>query len=225
MSTAFLSPRPSAEVTARSPLLDAALGAGATTEVHDGWEVPASFGDAAAEAAACREAVGFADASQQTKLELQGAGSAEFSPGRAERGAGGWRCPVRRTRELLLFEPAAATEAWAVAERAEASVCDLTASLAAIVVAGPAARDLFARFCALDLREASMPVHGFRPGSIARTPGFVLREAPQRFLMLFGAAQGFYMWDVVADAATRLGGRPVGVDALPPIAEEGPADA
>ena len=36
---------------------------------------------------------------------------------------------------------------------------------------------------------------------MARTPGYVLREDADRFLMLFGWALGEYMWTVVADAA------------------------
>jgi len=48
--------------------------------------------------------------------------------------------------------------------------------------------------------------------------------------MLFGAALGQYVWTVVADAAESLGGGPVGVDALQPVAlsprrEEAPARA
>ena len=58
-----------------------------------------------------------------------------------------------------------------------------------------------------------MPVGAFRPGSVARTPGMVLREAEDRYLMLFGAALGEYVWTVVADAAGHLGGGPVGADA------------
>jgi hypothetical protein len=53
-----------------------------------------------------------------------------------------------------------------------------------------------------------MPVGAFRPGSVARTPGYVLREDDERFLMLFGWALGEYMWTVVADAAGSLGGVP-----------------
>ena len=52
-----------------------------------------------------------------------------------------------------------------------------------------------------------MPVGGFRPGSVARTPGYVLREDAERFLMLFGWALGEYMWTVVADAGERTGRR------------------
>lgn len=215
MTLSFLSPRPSDRAPARSPLLDAALSAGAVTETRDGWEAIASFGDPAAESAACAETVGFADLSPLPKLELSGGGE-DFAPGVATALDGGWRCPVRRDRTLLL---GAATSAAGAAEAAEAAgACDVTAALAAIVVAGPAARETFARFCALDLRERSLPVGGFRPGSIARTPGYLLREGEDRFLMLFGSAYAEYAWGVVADAARRLGGRPVGAGSLPAVA-------
>jgi len=218
VSLDFLSPSPAAPSPPRSPLLDAALAGGARAELRDGWEVVGPSADAAAEAAACAHSVGFADASQLLKLELQHAGSGSFAPGLARRLDAGWRCPVRPTLDLVLAEPAGA--ALRPSLEAEGRVCDLTGSLAAMVIAGPAATELFARFCALDLRERSLPVHGFRPGSVARTPGYVLREAPERFLVLFGAAYGQYFWEVVADAAERLGGRPVGFDALPAIEEE-----
>ena len=52
---------------------------------------------------------------------------------------------------------------------------------------------------------------------MARTGGAILCEAPDRYLMLFGAALGQYVWTVVADAAGHLGGGPVGVDALEPL--------
>jgi glycine cleavage system aminomethyltransferase T len=220
MKIEFLSTSISAAAPARSPLLDAALAAGARTALRDGWEVADSFGDASEEATACLEAVGFADISQLGKLELQHSGNGSFTPGKASRILGGWRCPVRPTLDLVLVEPselAATRESLA----GEGRVCDLSGSLAALAISGPLARETFARLCALDLREGSLPVHGFRPGSVARTPGYVLREAPDRFLMLFGAAYGQYVWEVVADAVERLGGRPVGADALPAIAEEG----
>jgi len=213
MTLDFQAAAPARAPAARSPLGDAATGSGATLEERDGWLVAASFGDPAAERAAIAETVGFADRSQLTKLELQGA------PGAIEAAltaASGWCFGLTPTRALLLSEPGAAIELDESALRS----CDLTGSLAALTIAGPAAREVIARFCALDLRERSLPVGGFRPGSVARTPGYLLREADERFLILFGAAYGAYLWEVVADAAARLGGRPVGLDALVGTSEE-----
>ena len=49
---------------------------------------------------------------------------------------------------------------------------------------------------------------------MARTGGAILCEAPDRYLMLFGAALGQYVWTVVEDVARHLGGGPVGDDVL-----------
>jgi len=89
-----------------------------------------------------------------------------------------------------------------------------TTTFAAITVAGPLAREVFARFCALDLRPHVTPVRGLRPGSIGRQPGVLVREAEDRYLFLFGWATGEYMWSIVTDAGEHLGGRPIGADAL-----------
>jgi glycine cleavage system aminomethyltransferase T len=230
VSLAFLSPSSAAAAPARSPLMDAAESAGAMTEVRHGWEVIASFGDPGAERAACAEAVGFADLSYLTKLELQGSRPVlaelldDLKLGAARRQEEGWVCPIAPTLALVLGAPEAEATISRRFDREGVRACDLTGSLAALAIVGPRARDTFARFCALDLRPAATPLSGFRPASVARTPGYVLREGPDRFLMLFGAALGAYMWEVVADAAGGLGGRPVGVDALPALEKE-PAHA
>ena len=69
------------------------------------------------------------------------------------------------------------------------SVIDITAAQGAMTILGPLAREVFARFTAIDLRPRVTPVHGWRPGSVARTGGAILCEAPDRYLMLFGASQ------------------------------------
>jgi glycine cleavage system aminomethyltransferase T len=193
---------PSGAAVARSPMEGQALVAGARMELRDGWNVAVAYD--AGERERLESTVGWADVSHLTKLETTQA--AQLDAGLADRAHDAWWCRVTRERALVIGDAG-------VREHVERPV-EVTTALAALSIAGPLAREVFARFCALDLRPQAMPLRGFRPGSVARTPGYVLREDTDRFLMLFGWALGEYMWTVVADAAEALGGGPVGVDAL-----------
>jgi glycine cleavage system aminomethyltransferase T len=224
VSLEFLSPAESA--LARSPMEREARAAGARVERRDGWNVALRFDGEEPERRRCEESVGFADRSHLGKVELQ-ADAADLAAltgpldlGSATRADGAWWCPYSAERALVLCEPGDVAELRTRLEGAApecagpTSVIDVTTAFAALTVVGPLAGELFARFSAVDLRPAVTPLHGFRPVSVARTPGTVLREGDQRYLMLFGAALGSYMWTVVADAAESLGGGPVGLEAL-----------
>jgi heterotetrameric sarcosine oxidase gamma subunit len=201
MTLDFLSPAPTA--LARSPMERDALAAGAVFEQRDGWNVAVAFDGEDGR----RSTVAFADRSQIGKLELYGDHGLEL--GRATRRGEAWWCPTSPQRALVLCEPAQTAE---LREQLGDGVVDLTSAMGALTIAGPLAPEVFARFTAIDLRPQVTPVHGFRPGSVARTPGAIMREAEDRWLMLFGAALGSYVWTVVADAADALGGGPVGAD-------------
>jgi glycine cleavage system aminomethyltransferase T len=198
VSLDFLSPSPGA--LARSPMERQALGAGARFERRDGWNVAVAFDGAEA----ARSTVGFADLSHIAKRELQRAHELQLGNARCEDGV--WWCPFTAERALVLGERRDLPDL--------PGAVDVTTAFAALAILGSLARELFARFTAIDLRDSAAPVHSFRPGSVARTPGAILRQGEDRWLMLFGAALGQYMWTVVADAAASLGGGPVGVDAL-----------
>ncbi len=201
----FLAPAP-ALAPARSPLASVARRAGASVEARDGWELPVTFGDPQAEARALAETVGVADASFLAVHESPGAVAAPeldgVEPGLALRRDGAWWCPLH-PRRVLVLEGVSPGPGW----------LDLTSGYAGLWLLGPLAREVFARISALDLRPAVAPVGALRPGSVARTPAIVLRERENGYLLLFGAAYAEYMWTAIVDAAQRLGGAPVGVDA------------
>jgi heterotetrameric sarcosine oxidase gamma subunit len=222
VSLAFLSP--GAGVPAKSPMEPGAVDAGATIEQRDGWNVAMAFPDENRSLST----VGFADVSHLGKIELQGEDVSTLAGhplelGRATRAEGAWWCPYSAQRAVVLCAPA---DTAALRDRLTdatdpspglASVIDTTAAQGALTIVGPLAREVFARFTAIDLRPQVTPVHAFRPGSVARTGGAILCEAPDRYLMLFGAALGQYVWTLVADAAGHLGGGPIGVDSLEPL--------
>jgi heterotetrameric sarcosine oxidase gamma subunit len=185
----FLTPAP--EVLAHSPMERCARAAGARFEARDGWLVAVSYDRPPA-------ATGWADMSHLGKLEIHGPPEP------------GWY-PLGPRRSLCVAEPPAARE---LRERLADRAIDVTTAYAALAVVGPGAREVLARQCALDLRPDVTPVGAVRPGSVARTPAIVVREAEERYLVLFGAALGEYMWTVLADAAEHLGGAPLGADAL-----------
>ena len=196
-------------LVASSPFEHDASEAGARFEARDGWNVAVSYGDAEDEARACRETVGWADVSHLGKIEVQGEGvGADF--GRATRSDGAWLLPLTPSRLLITCPPAQLRPRLAALEGS----LDVTSVFGALTIAGPRAREVFARFCAIDLRPHVTPIAGLRPASVARQPGIVVREGEDRFLWLFGAGVAHYVWSVVDDAARPFGGRPVGVDAL-----------
>jgi heterotetrameric sarcosine oxidase gamma subunit len=226
-SLAFLSPGPDA--VAKSPMEPGAVASGASFDERAGWKVAVSFPNEDS------SVVGFADLSHIGKLEIQGDVAAltgcNLELGKATRAAGVWWCPYSPTRAVVLC-PSAQTVALrdhltALVADADGlgSVVDITSAQGAMTILGTQAREVFARFTAIDLRPQITPVRAFRPGSVARTGGAILCEAPDRYLMLFGAALGQYVWTLVDDAARHLGGGPIGVDALPdledPLASDG----
>ena len=200
MSLSFLSPA-SADGTAvaRSPMERKARAAGARFEDRDGWNIAVEYpGEDRV-----GEIVGWTDMSHLRKLEIQG----EDVPGElgeAKREGDAWICQLTPTRALLIGGDHAPPP----------GAVDVTTCFAALTIFGPLAREVIARFCALDLRPQVAPPGSFRPGSIARQPGMIVVQDTDRFLLLFGWAVGEYVWTVVEDAARSLDGGPVGSPAL-----------
>ena len=239
MSLDFVVPAAPAAV-AQSPMQASCAAAGARFEVRAGWNVAIGYGsDPDGERDAAQRTAGWADVSHLRKLEFQGSlealdelAGARLKLGSATRGQASWWCPLTPNRALLIGEPApvaAARERLAAADAGAAAgrvgMIDVTTTLAALTLIGPAATEVLARFTALDLRSKRTPVGALRPGSIARQPGILIREAATRYLFMFGWATAEYIWSVVADAGEHLGGRPIGVDALVGLTDPPPSGA
>jgi len=207
VSLAFLSPAAAdTAVIARSPMEGTARAAGARFEVRDGWNVAVEYPGAER----VRETVAWADVSHLRKLELQGEGvGGELRV--ARRDGDTWVCPLTSTRALVIGGDLGRNGGYT---DVSSQAIDVTTCFAALTIFGPQAREVLARFCALDLRPQVAPPGSFRPGSIARQPGMVLVEDIDRFLLMFGWAVGEYMWSVVADSASSLDGGPVGLRTL-----------
>lgn len=206
-TVAFLTPT-TGEQSACSPMLAASLAAGAQLEARDGWQVAVSYGAPVAERALTKDTVAFVDRCRLPKYLLPGDPVAKFGLATQDPD-GGWRCPVNPTRTLVI-----GPSGLGAAAPAGAAALDVTCAYALIALVGPLAGECLARFCALDVRESKLPVGGFAPGSVARTPGFVLRDGESSLLVGVGWAFGQYLFSTVAQAARSLGGGPAGEDAL-----------
>jgi Sarcosine oxidase, gamma subunit family len=133
---------------------------------------------------------GFVDRSLIAKTEVRHDAGSQALGTAVQAADGAWWCPVTPTRTLVLG---------AEGPLARGAV-DVTCAYAAIELIGPGSNAMLARFCAIDVRPSVMPVGAFRPGSVGRTPGFVLRTGPESLLLLVGWALGDYLWRVVMDA-------------------------
>lgn len=224
----------SGDLVARSAISSASSLRGAHLGHSGGFEVALAFEGVAHEIQVAREAVVVCDVSHARKIELQGPASAldaaqsglrnggNLPPNQLE--GGGWWCRWHPQRAMLVADPFRSSD-WQEAIGPGADTIDLTGVWASVAVVGPAARELIARLCSLDLRPGHSAVGDFHPGSIARTPGGILNEGGGHFRLFVGWALGEYIWAVLGDAAESLGGCYAGLECLASLGSEGVGDA
>ena len=166
---------------------------GATFEERDGWLVPVSIPGEDENAA-----VGVADVSHVTKLELRPAGEP------IEGGGITWYA-ISPRRALVLCRPEHGDAVRArVGDRYS---LDVTGAYSVIAIVGPEADTVLRRLTHID--------HFPSGGEIAHVQGHVLR-CEGGYWVLCAQELGQFVWEVAVDRASALGGGAVGVDALPP---------
>jgi len=167
--------------------------AGATFEERGGWLVPVSVpGEAES-----RAAVGLADLSHVTKLEVRPAG--EPASGREVV----WYRLSKRRALCFCHTPELDDVRSQLAGR---FVLDLTGALGILALVGPEAGTVIRRLTHL---------HRFPSGGeVAHITAHVLAPAADTYWIVFPQEYGHYLWEVAVDCAQPLGGGPIGADAL-----------
>ena len=199
---------------------------GATFEARGAWEVPATYGSESRENEAMRSGLAVADISARAKLHLSGsidallvrmAGAAVDPTRTAAITSGGVVAKVARDFALALFEPSAETDALTAIEgelTGDAMATDATSALSGFLVAGPLMKQLFARSLTIDVEE-------IQPGRClasrwAHIPAILVVSTPTAPIveLYVGSEYGRYAWRTLLELGERLGGAPVGWQAL-----------
>ena len=173
---------------------------GATFEERSGWLVPVSIPGEEE-----RAAVGIADLSHLTKLEVRPADAPSgdwLKPGTGSAEPVWYEISPRRA--LVLCAPALGH---AVREQlGDRLSLDVTGAYSVIAIVGPEADTVLRRLTHID--------HFPSGGEIAHVQGHVLR-CEGGYWVLCAQELGQFVWEVAVDRASVLGGGPIGVDALP----------
>ena len=212
--TATDTPAPEA-VTApilRSPLMSIHRENGAMTQIDNGAEVVRSYGDTDEELAILTDVIGVADITVRGKIDLRGQIDALVEPGTGD--------VVARMAEdwtLVFAPPGPVTERVSeMASRAghDALVTDVTHLYAGFALVGPALPEVVARLTSWD--PATLEPGEATGAPIADVRAIVVRRSISLPLLEISVAMEFarYAWRSISDVVERLGGGPVGWDAL-----------
>jgi glycine cleavage system aminomethyltransferase T len=196
----------------RSPAARLSALRGAVFVEEAGWEIPASYGDDAAERAAIRDRVAIADVTARAKVDVRGRLPQAFPLPAATlvaRISTEWAMvfggPDAETRLLGAIEPVAGPGAM---------VTDVTHLFAGFALAGP-------ELLAVLERTTSWDPTTLAPGEATGAPIaevralMVRRDLDVPVLEVYVATEfARYVWETLSGVVTGLGGAPVGWQAL-----------
>lgn len=214
------------------------LAHGATMVERDGWLLPATYGDAAAEDAALHEAVGLLDIGESGKIDVKSddldAVLAALSQGgkKTKKGAPlpalsvsvvGDAVQVDRLTDghaLIITAPAALQETMQTLKTAAAaSVCahvtDVTSALCGLRLVGPQAPALLERLATHDLAPNRFANGALAQCGLAKVHAIVARRDVAGLLgydLYVDRDLGGYLWDALMEQGAPLGLKPVGRD-------------
>lgn len=211
----------------RSPLEPWHVARGAHLGERNGWRVPLSYGDPAAEAAAARAGAGVADVTASPKLSLHGRWASALEraagrPGTVARPAGAPDTVVCRLSNdhllLLALGPAVSGFEQAVEHLPPGAPLlqeDATAAHAALWLCGPQAQAVLARLAPLDLGPAGLPEGACVETGLAGVHAVLVRPPDVSLLsvlILVAPDVAEYVWERLLTCGVAVA--PLGLDAL-----------
>jgi glycine cleavage system aminomethyltransferase T len=196
----------------RSPAARLASRRGAVFVEDAGWEIPASYGDDAAERAAIRDGVGIADITARAKVDVRGELPEEiFVPADA--------IVARISREwaVVLGEPNAEAGLLRAVERLagpRTMVTDVTHLFSGFALVGPRVPDVIERATSWD--PAALARGEATGAPIVEVRALMVRRDIAAVVLEIYVATEFarYVWEALSGIVGGLGGAPVGWQAL-----------
>ena len=196
----------------RSPAARLSSRRGAVFVEEAGWEIPASYGDDAAERAAIRDDVAIADITARAKVDIRGDLPEElFAP------AGANVARITREWAVILGEPNTEADLLRALEPLagpRTMVTDVTHLFAGIALIGPRLPEVIERATSWDLATLA---RGEAVGApIAEVRALVVRrDIAALVLEVYVATElARYVWEALSGVVAGLGGAPVGWQAL-----------
>jgi glycine cleavage system aminomethyltransferase T len=196
----------------RSPAARLSSRLGAVFVAEAGWEIPASYGNDAAERAAVRGRVAIADITARAKVDVRGE-----LPETLPIPAGAVAARISREWAVVLGVPDAEEALLRALEPLAGPgtmVTDATHLFAGVALAGPALPEVVERATSWDLSTLAPGAATGAPIAEVRAL-LVRRDIPVPVLEVFVAAEfGRYLWETLSGIVSGLGGAPVGWHAL-----------
>jgi glycine cleavage system aminomethyltransferase T len=199
---------------------------GARFERRAAWEVPVTYTSVGDEAGPLQSTLGFADISARGKVHLSGAidpmirrlTRSTLEPQRTA-AAGSGATVARLARDWALVLASASGEGGVMSAlepepTTDAMATDVTSAMSGFLVAGPRIEEFFVRTLTIDPSELTA---GRCTGATwARIPAvLVMRDLRAPAVELYvGSDYGRYAWETLGEMCGRLGGSPVGWNAL-----------
>lgn len=197
----------------RSPAARSASRRGAVFVEEAGWEVPASFGDDAAERSAIRDRVGIADVTARAKVDVRGVVPLTLpvpADATVARISGGWALVLAGPDD----EEAVLGALAPVAAAPDVMVTDATHLHAGFALVGPDVSRVLERVTSWD--HAALGPGESQAAPIVEIPAVVVRRAPSPSAVeiYVPVEYGRYAWQQLVETVASCGGAPVGWQAL-----------